>query len=513
MTFRQSFTAQRRELTAISTRIFSISSAGQCAGRISRDTRAINDTESSNTTDEDPDTAGRAPHQPVQRTPKAKGRNPAIMKLKLPNSFLNPVWEFSVYKANQGWDISLRSYNIRPENAQIFDAIVNGDLSQVCELLHSGRASIWDRDPSGRGVLHFAARSCGAHGSAVLEYLVKSGADIYDVDFDGFPSYFWLRNCPCYVDEQMNIRLIAGYKVFMSHRDWISPRPSTAMPYENFNLKLTSDFTDTFPVFRHPPEEIICSVLHEMFPPWKDMSPADRINTLFPKFGVLTLTGTISPLCIRACLSREYIQETFANWDTRDKFKLIRYAFEALAEQSKLGLEKGIEEARLLLKDMHMTKSLINALPEVDPLLVFVQSYTLAGIWEGKCGKWGLEKDMNTAQEGLNHYVSELMLLDIDMATVIDIERKVLGQEEIWIPRGVYCQGKLCKFIAIHYGPKADDWYLWLSNPLDEWAGEFWDMIDHPERAITGAWQEDLVERITKAYVPTIHHVFSKHGA
>lgn len=489
MTFRQSFNAHRTELTAISTRIFSISSAGQFTGGKSRDTRVITDTESSNTKDEDPDTAVPAPHQAVQRTSKAKSRNKASMKLRLSNSFLNLVWEISVYKANQGWDLKLRSYNIRPENAQIFGAILKGDLSQVCELLHSGSASIWDRDPFGRGVLDFAARGCGDHGSSVLEYLVKSGADIYGVDFDGFPPYFRLSSLGC-VAKQTDLRLVAGYKVFTSHEDWIPSRPSTEVPFENF--KVTSDIIDMFPVFLNPPKEIICSVLHEMWPPWKDMPPADRIKTLFPDFSVQTLSGATDPLCIRACLSREYIQETFANWDTREKVKLLKYAFPALAEKLALGLEKDIDEARLFLKDMHMTNSLINTLAEVDSLQLFVNCYSLESYSGRKWWRWRVKKYMNAAQEGLNHYVSELMLLGIDMATVIDIERKVLAiATEKSIPRGIWHHGKMFKIIAIDYGLKADDWYLWLSSPLDEWAGEFWDMIDHPERAIPRAWEED----------------------
>lgn len=341
----------------------------------------------------------------------------------------------------------------------------------------------------------YAARGCGDHGSTVLEYLVKSGADIYDVKFEGFPPHFNFcgdEHCVdehC-VDEQRNLRLIAGYRVFTSHRDWIPSRPSTRVPYENF--KATSDIIDVFPLFRNPREEIICSVLQEMWPPWKNMSPADRLHTLFPEFNVQILTGFISPLRMRACLSHKYIQETFASWDTREKAKLIEYAFDALARELAHGSEKGIEETRLFLKDIHMTNSLINTLPEVDFLCFFIYYFARAKRRELEYRRWRVKEFMNGAQEGLNHYVSELMLLGINMATIIDVERKVLARHgKKNYPRRLYHNGEPYKIIAIDYGLKADDWYLWLSNPLDEWAGEFWDMIDHPERAIPGAWIGD----------------------
>lgn len=494
MSFRQSSNAQRREFTAISTRVLSNSSADQCTGKISRDIHAVNDIESSSTTtDKNPDTSESASHQTIQRTSNVKSRKTAGMKLRLPSLFLYPVWEFSVYKANQGWDFSLRSYSIRPYGAQIFKAICGGNLSKVRELLHSGKASIWDRDPDGRGVLHFAASSCADHGSAVLEYLVKSGADIYDIDSEGLPPYYLLTsNGLSYLDEQKDLRLVAGYKIFMSHRDWIPPRPSARVPYGNFEA--TSGNIDMFPIFRNPPKEIIFSVLQEMWPPWITMSPADRVKTLFPEFGVVTLTGTISPICMRALLSRKDIQETFANWGPLEKDRLITHTFRALAEQLAAGFEKGIEEARLFLRDMHMTNNLVNVLPIVDYLRTFVSYYVYSCFDERKQGRWTVERFVNAAQEGLKHYISELVLSGIDMATVIDIERKVLARRgEESAPRKIFNYGlyRWYKFIAINYGPKVDDWYLWLSNPLDEWAGEFWDMIDHPERTIPGAWEED----------------------
>ena len=484
----QNFNAQRRELTAISTRIFSSSSGGQLTGKRSRETRAIDGTENPNTSDEDLHTAGRS-SPPIQTPSKPRHRKTGSMKLKLPYSLLSQVWELSVYKANQGWDFNLRSYTIRPRDAPIFQAIRHGDLSQVCDLLHSGTASIWDRDPGGWGVLHFAANSCKHHGSKVLEYLVQSGADIYDVDSMGKPPYYQFHHSFLPLDEESDVRLTAGYKVFTSHRDWMPSYPRAHLPIENG--KFTSDVFATFPLFRSPPEETIRSLLHEMWPPWKDMLPADRIKTLFPNFGSSIPVMSLSSL--RACLSREDIQKIFADWDTREKVELMRYAFTALAERSAFGLEKEMEATRLFLSDMHMTGDLMK-MSSFVPLLDFVQHYV-----SGLCFRPRpliIAKDIGDIQEGLNCYISELMLLGINMATIIDVERKVAAMhvEKGILRRGIWYRDQWCRVMAITYGPKADDWRIWLSNPRDEWAGEFWDMIDHPERAMPGAWEEDSSE-------------------
>jgi hypothetical protein len=44
--------------------------------------------------------------------------------------------------------------------------------------------------------------------------------------------------------------------------------------------------------------------------------------------------------------------------------------------------------------------------------------------------------------------------------------------------------------IAFEFGPNPEDWKFWFSDPTDQLVGEFWDMVEHPERRIPGAWDE-----------------------
>jgi hypothetical protein len=46
------------------------------------------------------------------------------------------------------------------------------------------------------------------------------------------------------------------------------------------------------------------------------------------------------------------------------------------------------------------------------------------------------------------------------------------------------------RLIGFEFGPNPEDWKFWFSDPTDQLVGEFWDMVEHPERRMPGAWDE-----------------------
>jgi hypothetical protein len=46
------------------------------------------------------------------------------------------------------------------------------------------------------------------------------------------------------------------------------------------------------------------------------------------------------------------------------------------------------------------------------------------------------------------------------------------------------------RLVGLQVGPAPEDWNVWLSEPSDEFARDFWDMLEHPERTIPGAWDD-----------------------
>ncbi|CAG8978841.1 hypothetical protein HYALB_00008496 [Hymenoscyphus albidus] len=56
-------------------------------------------------------------------------------------------------------------------------------------------------------------------------------------------------------------------------------------------------------------------------------------------------------------------------------------------------------------------------------------------------------------------------------------------------------QGKRYRLMSFTFGPAPEDWELFYTEDnISTEVLEFWDMVDHPERALSGAWVEDLFE-------------------
>jgi hypothetical protein len=47
------------------------------------------------------------------------------------------------------------------------------------------------------------------------------------------------------------------------------------------------------------------------------------------------------------------------------------------------------------------------------------------------------------------------------------------------------------RLINFTYGPQLNDWKFWFAPVLEDYFKDFWGTIDHPERAMPGAWEEE----------------------
>jgi hypothetical protein len=47
------------------------------------------------------------------------------------------------------------------------------------------------------------------------------------------------------------------------------------------------------------------------------------------------------------------------------------------------------------------------------------------------------------------------------------------------------------RLINFTYGPEPGDWRLWIEPVMPNYFIQFWEMVDHPERTMPGAWEEE----------------------
>jgi hypothetical protein len=211
------YEAQKQQATTISTIVNTSPRMDQLTPQPRQGYIIAADNKSFYTTEEDYMALDGVDFDSFQRTSSARSSKSTALRLKFPTWLRSQVWEFHFRQAMRGWDFSIRSYRTIPKDANIFLAIKLGDLAQVRQLLSSGEASIFDRDPWGGTLLHSAAHYCtkSDDSAIIFELLVRSGADINSTSFGGFPAYAALPSSNNILgDSSAKLRLMKSYRIF-----------------------------------------------------------------------------------------------------------------------------------------------------------------------------------------------------------------------------------------------------------------------------------------------------------
>lgn len=416
-------------------------------------------------------------------------------KIRFGIYFISRVWELNMHRSSQSWDFNLRSYNVRPQSTEIFQAVSEGDLLRVQQLLSSGKASLWDEADSSstrsgyhRGLSHIAAANCHRTGTAVLQYLIDCGADINRGNERGQPPWHHLWRHPEGASlKQQDMHLAAALRSFVDHADWTFPTPTTRIV---FRRDICTDTTALFPAWINPPAEVSTLLMSRL----TLVEPKHLLQSLFPSLHSgykFAMTGYGDVAITRAYLSKDVLPIALDESTMEDRSKLVKYILGQIGRQHP---RNSREIARSILREIYQSGHLTSILSEFDAPGDFVNEFTChARTSDLIRGDFAL---MNLFQRGLHQYIAELQKLGYDFAAIGDIEAKLLARlrsEESHNDRHLLSRQKLSS-IKIHMVTiceKIEDSRLWCVDEIgDEWSGHFWDMVAHPERMMPGSWPD-----------------------
>jgi len=100
-------------------------------------------------------------HQQVIYSAKRLKRLMARLRTPAWLSNSGNVWEVCCYKAKSGWMFTAQTYRVVPEDSQIMQFAIDGDVKGIQELFGKNMASPYDRVRDGQTVLDVSAFNIG----------------------------------------------------------------------------------------------------------------------------------------------------------------------------------------------------------------------------------------------------------------------------------------------------------------------------------------------------------------
>lgn len=102
--------------------------------------------------------------------------------------------------------------------------------------------------------------------------------------------------------------------------------------------------------------------------------------------------------------------------------------------------------------------------------------------------------------QSLQHWVGTLL------AEGIDIEKYGRVESEAWLRNKHTYNMSGPRVYGFTCGRQPQHWKVSLEHPGDHYAGLFWDSVEHPERQVPGAWQDDDVSLWEDKYFRNMAH-------
>ncbi|KAF7859741.1 hypothetical protein EAF04_008820 [Stromatinia cepivora] len=454
----------------------------------------------------------------ISSATNALSKHRKILNAKLRLPFFSGVWELCGYRqSTSGWAFTLRTYNVVSEDAPIIKLVEGGDIVGMQQLFETRQASPFDVDPFGRTLLHQAAYMLEYE---TCQFLIDQGADPNAED--NYGRFAWgdcLRTSLTAQNASETMRYLVS-RTDCDIIDELSTSPSIQafglyFPFEIFRWLLHSSEN---PIHErsHRERAIIMLVVA------RSISSGNCILTRDIKsFVSSALAGMDMQTCVRNLNQLEYSELLESTL-----YGFPQFLLRALGLQNKLadtnvngmlkitfddGDDVGISDKDCLKDILGLIDDIIFAGSKVHHFGTTYEGYRhslhdqiISGVLDYMNLRDPLYQEGNggvfepIVRCAIGMWLNRLASAGIDLIEYGQWEKRVYDYDRIYSyffgeRRGGYLiQTLYWRLISFTYGPKKSDWQLWFTLE-DKWMcegglAEFWDMVEHPERQMPGAW-------------------------
>ncbi|KAL4902213.1 hypothetical protein BDW74DRAFT_158808 [Aspergillus multicolor] len=419
-------------------------------------------------------------------------------RFRTPLFFVDKMWTISSYHAVLGWKFTLEVHNVIPDNAPVMRYCRIGEVEVVRRLFSEGLASPFDCNANGETLLHIAVRSLDVD---MCQFLLDAGVDpnhgdnnhgvtccqlldmriaMHGITPDQFPGISAMYRL-CFNDTDADLLVTMGEEEWNDGQD-------------------ANHWQGTGHGFGGPPEALtilnsLCFNRYSDIPLTMRFNRAVNLNIAMnqaPNPGVIRVAMGGGPQIDPAAFLLENNGET-----------LLHKIAEGIGADISAGRTKNLNEWRRLLAEAVSAGSDLNKVAHYDyradrtPFLAFRAAF-------GPCAWRSYWRHPNNFTPILRLWAAELQRAGADLESYGEKERDLYTSSRglLSMPIWLDCDkepGKLRSLpeileglwvdvVYLEFGPEPEDWCIYVTNPVDELVGEFWEVVVRGLEVMPGTW-------------------------
>ncbi|KAL5337994.1 hypothetical protein BJX70DRAFT_388873 [Aspergillus crustosus] len=361
---------------------------------------------------------------------------------RTPLIVIDKMWTLSAKRLTSGWNFNIRTYNVILDDALAITYCMEGNTEGLLRLFAAGLAAPNDCNHEGHSLLAWAA---GSLQTETCKMLIDNGATPDTRNVDNASRY--------------HISLPELYKLLItSSTDSVDLQEAF---FVDGKWKFYSGFNGT--------PEALTVIQNLTFMDYRSLHLRERfdmalgINCCVPTASSMLEAAMGGPIEPEAYLMESAYGETLI-------IRIVQGLAAALLKE-----RTHVDSWRHLLRDAIQALANLNQVIPVDnsryytPLIHFIETFAHLDNIRHKAGH-----DFNYALQAWITKLSDAALYQIIVrfGPTKPYEERILQ----------------LRIIKMTYGPNVQDWRIWMNNPIDEFVGEFWEMVGREEEIMPGTW-------------------------